>query len=98
MTDRTFPMQECPHRNCDATVIPVRLGPKLESSFVDVEPVDWSNGGRIRVNGHQPDPRYLNAVRLLSAAHAFGLRRLFRLHAETCKGQQKRARQKATSS
>jgi hypothetical protein len=93
-----FPTQECPHRKCDATVIPVRLGPKLEQSFVDAEPVSWSDGGKIRINSHQPDPAYRNASRLAHAAQAFGLKRLFRLHAETCKGQQKRARQKATSS
>lgn len=98
MSEVQFPIRECPHAKCDALVIPVRLGPKLERSFVDAEPVDWSNGGRIRINGHQPNPVYLNAVRLAHAGQAFGLRRVYRLHAETCKGQQRRARQKATSS
>ena len=94
-----LPTTVCPHGGCDARVIEVRLGSKLECIFVDAAPVTWEDGGRVRISTHQPDaPNGLTARKLVNAKHAFGLKAVYRLHAETCTAARKRTRQRATSS
>jgi hypothetical protein len=97
-TDSPYLVQECPHARCDARVIAVRLGKKLEHKLVDAEPATWEVGARIRIASVQADVNRPVAYRLLGAGRAFGLARIYRLHDETCKGQQRRARQRSTSS
>lgn len=89
---------DCPHGRCAAPVFEVTLQPKLERKLLDAEPVTWDQGGRIRV----PDIGITDgppvAYRLLNPRHAFGIVRLYRPHAETCKVAQRRTTTKATSS
>src|SRR5688572_15528419 len=90
---------ECPHERCKAPVLLVRLGPKLEQKLIDAESVSWQDGGRIKLLDATPiDSPLPFARRIAHAGKAFGARELYRLHDETCKEHQKRARQKATSS
>lgn len=93
-----YPTSQCPHVKCDAVVIEVRLGPKLERKLVDCEPTTWQDGARVRIATVQADLTAIVAYRVQHAGRAFGIARLYRLHDETCKGQRKRARTKATTS
>jgi hypothetical protein len=89
---------ECADPRCDRQVITVRLEPKLVPTPVDPEPVDWADGGSVRIRGGQDGSDEPVGYRVVSAAAAFGARGLRQPHAQTCKGKQKHARQRAKSS
>lgn len=88
---------ECGHRHCDMKVIEVRLGSKLERTFLHPDPVPWPDG-KVRVHTFQANPDLPPLASRVTRAQAFGLKRLYRPHSEVCKGQQRRTRQKATAS
>ena len=89
----------CPHAKCAAPVILARIGPNLVRTLLDAERVSWQDGGRVRLTSIDffDDSEPPIARKFQHAGQAFG-NPLFRLHDETCKAVQKRARQKATSS
>jgi hypothetical protein len=99
MTIREDKRIECPHERCKAPVFLVRLGSNLDQKLLDAESVSWQDGGRIKLLDATPiDSPLPFARRIVHAGKAFGVEHLYRLHDETCKAHQRRARQKATSS
>lgn len=105
MTEQTFGMRpeliiDCPHEKCGQPVFEVQLGPGLTRTMLDAGPITWADGGRIRVLSAVPvkEGEAPFARRVAHAGMAFGVRHLYRPHAETCRIDQRRTRTKATSS
>lgn len=91
-----LPTVECSHDRCTMQVVEVLFGPNLVRTALDPQPQPWPDG-KIRIRPQWDPERPPTAVRLANGSQAFGVK-LYRPHAEVCKGTQKRARQRSTSS
>jgi hypothetical protein len=81
----------CERLRCNAEVfdaLEVAVGAGMHKKVVlDVEPTTWAGGARHRLSTQQPpDAHEVHVVLVRNSIAAFGLRAMYRRHAESCAG------------
>ncbi len=83
---RTCEKLRCRAKVFDALEIAVDAG-MHKKVVLDVEPTTWADGARYRMSAQQPpDATEIHVVLVRTGGAAFGIRTMYRRHAESCAG------------